>query len=79
MPVYFFDTLIDGGLIVKDDEGIALADLEAVMKEAITSAREQIADAAKQGFDIFDRRFQVRNESGEIVFSVNFGDVLRRR
>jgi hypothetical protein len=79
MPTYFFDTQVEGSECVEDDEGIDLPNLESVKREAITSAREQIADAAKQGFDIFDREFRVRDASGEIVFSLKFSDVLGRR
>jgi hypothetical protein len=79
MPIYFFDTQVEGAGYVEDDEGIELPDLEAVKKEAVTSAREQIADAAKQGLDIFHREFCVRDLSGEIVFTLKFREVLRRR
>jgi hypothetical protein len=79
MPTFFFDLQLERAHLVEDDEGIDLPNLEAVKREATTSAREQIADAAKQGFDIIDRQFRVRDESGETVFKLKFSEVLRRR
>jgi hypothetical protein len=79
VPTHFFDVQLEGADVVKDDEGFDLPDLEAARREAVMSAREQIADAAKQGFDVTDRQFQVRDQSGEVVLILNFREVLRRR
>jgi hypothetical protein len=79
VPRFYFDVQLDDAEIVKDDEGVDLPDLEAVTREAVTSAREQIAAAAQQGFDVTDRQFQVRDQSGKIVLTLNFRDVLRRK
>jgi len=65
MPTYFFDTQVEGSERVEDDEGIDLPNLESVKREAITSAREQIADAAKQGFDILTVNFECATRAGK--------------
>jgi hypothetical protein len=56
MPTYYFDVL-DDGEVVSDDEGIDFTDLEAARGEATKSAREQIANAAKQGLDVTHQSF----------------------
>jgi len=77
MPLFFFDELAEGQRI-EDDEGIDLPNLEAAILEAIEGAREQIAEAARQGIDATDRRFDVRDHHRHIVFSVEFRDTVRR-
>ena len=77
MPIFYFDEWAEGKLI-EDDEGTDLPDLAAAGNEATNAAREQIANAARQGFDVTDRRFDVRDTNGQIVLKVHFSETLRR-
>jgi hypothetical protein len=73
----FFFYLLDGNHVTEDEEGQDLSDVEAAREEATESARELIADAARQGFDISRRRFRVSNSSRKPVFTLLFREALK--
>jgi hypothetical protein len=75
MPLYFFDE-IAGFIVIEDDAGIELPDLNAARLEAVKGAREQIAESAKAGFDALDWQFLVRDER---IFRLLFRETLTRR
>ena len=76
MPTYFFD-LIKGNELVEDDQGQDLADIDAAKREALESARELIADAAKKGILATSPVFRIRNAAGDIVATIPFEDALK--
>jgi hypothetical protein len=76
MSTYFFDLLV-GDRVVEDDEGQELPDVEAAWGEANESAKEMIADAARQGFNICRRRFRVCDSSRTPIFTLLFLEALK--
>ena len=68
MPLYYFDFLDSGGLLV-DDEGRELNDLQAVQTEAARSlidmARDSLLDGAAGWIDRI--AVQVRGEAGPVM------------
>ena len=77
MPTYFFDIFGDRG-DVNDEDGVDLPDVASARVEALLSAREQIADAAKAGRDITHLRFRVRDGSGATLFTLPFCETITR-
>jgi hypothetical protein len=59
MPIYFFD-VSDGDWVIEDRDGQDLPNIEVARGVVISSARDQIALAAKEGRDISHRQFRVR-------------------
>jgi hypothetical protein len=78
MPIFYFD-MLDGDKFIVDEDGQELPDLEAVRLEGIKSARELTAFAAKEGIDVTDRVFRVRNEAGEVVGIMPFREAVQPR
>ena len=64
MPRYFFDVL-DGGLI-RDEEGLELADIETVRMEVLRTLPAMAADIRTQR-QARQLRIDVRDESGNYV------------
>jgi|EndMetStandDraft_7_1072992.scaffolds.fasta_scaffold48424_4 hypothetical protein len=67
MPLYYFDFLDSGGLLV-DDEGRELSDLQAVQTEAARSLIDMARDSLLDGAGLIDRiAVQVRGEAGPVM------------
>lgn len=75
VPRYFFDLRND--LQVDDEEGRDLADLTAVRTVAIAEARELITESVQQGHLNLDHRIEVRDELGEVVLVMRFGEAVQ--
>ena len=75
MPIYYFD-LLKGNETIEDDQGQDLADIEVAKLEALASARELIADAARKGILATSPVFRIRNKSGEVLATIPFKDTL---
>ena len=76
MPTYFFD-LIKGYELVEDDQGDDFADIEAAKLEGLASARELLADAAKNGILATSPVYLIRNAVGDILATIPFKDALK--
>ena len=76
VPIYYFD-LLKGDEIIEDDQGQDLADIEVAKLEGLASARELIADAAKKGILATSPVFRIRNESGDVLATIPFKDILK--
>ena len=76
MPRYFFHIVGDGGL-VEDLEGVELSGEKEARDEAISAAREIIAESVRKGELIDGHRFEVFDENGTKLFSLPFRNVLR--
>jgi hypothetical protein len=77
MPMYFFHHQKAGQLIT-DDEGDDLPNLAAARDEAIQSARELTAHAARDGRDVREDSFVVVDDLGQTVLILKFADALDR-
>ena len=78
MERYFFDMTENDG-IHEDPEGHELADLAAVRRDAVESARELMAADVRRGIPPNGRAFRVRNSRGETVLNLPFRDALSAR
>lgn len=75
MPRYYFD-ILENDIVIRDDDGIELPDLEKVRQEAIKSAREVMADEVRFSGKIENRTMQVRDASGAEVLNLPFGNAI---
>jgi hypothetical protein len=72
---YYFD-IFDPD-VIRDDEGIELADAEAARREALAGARSIMCDQVAQGRLSLHYRIDVRDEAGDEILSLAFGDAVR--
>jgi hypothetical protein len=76
MPRYRFEFREDFAQELLDD--IDLADDEAAIKEAVRTAREIMADGILEGFDRTGWVSRVYDETGQIVTTVKFSDLVAK-
>mgnify|MGYP003292640468 CR=1 FL=1 len=75
MPRYFFDLYND--MVVPDEEGRELRDLEAAIKHALRETRQMIAaSATEQGKLDLRHYIKVRDETGAEVHCIEFEDAV---
>lgn len=74
--LYFFNIRSDKGKEF-DHEGIDLPTLEAATEEAKRAARELVAERVRHDDRIDGMRFEISDESGTVVDTVWFRDVVK--
>lgn len=67
----------EGDLLSKDPEGAEFQDVETALAEAVRSARELLSQRVLNGEEIDGQSFELTDESGSVVDTVKFRDVLR--
>ena len=77
MPRFFFHVYDDS--VVRDEEGLELADGEAARRTAIVGLRAIVADEVKKGALDLSRRIEVEDESGAVVAAMTVADVVQFR
>jgi hypothetical protein len=78
MPRYFFH--LHNDVDAEDPEGIELADLAEARERAIVYARDMASlSIVDHGRLILSHRIDVADQSGEIVHTVHFRDVVEVR
>jgi hypothetical protein len=60
-----------------DDEGIDLPSVEAARSEATKSAREMVAELVLYDQRIDELRFEITDETGNLIMTVPFRDVIK--
>ena len=75
MPRYFFD-ILESDVVIRDEEGMELANVDTVRLEAIEGAREVMADEVRFSGRIENRAMQVRDESGNVVLEMPFSSAI---
>jgi hypothetical protein len=75
VPRYFFNIYDD--IVVRDDEGMELADVDAARREALAGIREMMCDQVRQGRLILHHRIEVLDAAGAAVLNMTFGDAVR--
>jgi hypothetical protein len=76
MARYFFNVRQDHDLVV-DTEGDDFTDLEYARLNAVKAIREMAAAQIKGGEVVADERIEVVDETGAIVVSISFHDVIQ--
>lgn len=76
MPRYYFHLRTAAALHI-DWEGAEFPTTDAAREEAVTSAREIIADKVRKGTSIDAISFEVTDEDGKVTDRVNFNAVVR--
>ena len=76
MPRFFFG-LRHRGTLVPDGDGLVLANLAAVRREALQGARAIMTEAIRTGEPANSRAFEITDEQGEVVRVLAFKDALR--
>jgi hypothetical protein len=66
MPRYFFHLRSPSGRLIRDDEGVELADLDAAAQEAALAAADLGRDCELGGQDYSRWHFEVRSDSGSL-------------
>lgn len=75
MARYFFDLYND--IVVQDDEGVELSDLEAAKHRALKEARQMIAASVTEQGKIDLRHYiKVRDERGGEVHCIDFEEAV---
>lgn len=67
----------DGDRLSRDPEGAEFLDVETARAEAVRSARELLSQRVLNGEEIDGQSFELTDESGAVVDTVKFRDVLR--
>jgi hypothetical protein len=75
VPRFFFHIFDD--VVIRDDEGIELDDAEAARRTALAGARSLMCDQLAQGRLSLHHRIEVRDEMGDEVLNLAFGDAVR--
>lgn len=76
MPRYFFN-IVEGNSSAIDPDGADLPDVAAARREAVLSVRAIVGDDLRSGGSFTaDRRIEVTDESGKVVFSLSFTDAI---
>jgi Domain of unknown function (DUF6894) len=78
VPRFFFDYRGDHGRLERDDEGIEFAGMGAAYKDASHAARDMYADARREGKNLADHSFEIRDEDGRITV-LPFTEALSRK
>jgi len=71
---YYFNLYDDD--VAPDEEGSELPDLAAARARAFAGARDMACAEVLQGHLTLDHRIEVVDESGELVWTVRFSDVV---
>ena len=76
MPRFYFH-IRDGNFREIDPDGVEFASLEHAVLDARKAAREILAEKLIADEPIDGQRFEIADESGEVVETVTFKSVLR--
>lgn len=76
MERYFFN-IRQGDCFERDPEGSEFPSIDAARREAITAAREMVAEAVLHDEVIDGRTFEVAKDCGTVVATVPFRSVIR--
>lgn len=76
MPRYYFH-IRDGEFLEIDPDGLEFTSLEDAVIDARKAAREMLAEKLLANEHIDGQRFEIADESGEVVETVTFKSVLR--
>lgn len=68
-----------GGDLIEDIEGAEFADLDALRREAVLSAREIMSERLLKGEDMNNSAFEIVDEGGNVVLCVSFKEALPHR
>ena len=74
VPRYFFHVYDD--LVLRDDEGIELADTVAARDAALAGAREMMCDQVKKGRLSLHHRIEVEDERGRVILTLPFDEAV---
>ena len=76
MARYFFHVR-DGANFIEDAEGVELPDLGAVREEAMSAAREMLAEKLYRGEVLDGQKFVVMDGAGDVVDEIPFRSAVR--
>jgi hypothetical protein len=66
MPRFFFHLRSPSGALIRDDQGVALRDLDMAARQAVLTAHSFAADAKLGGCDYSGWTFEIRSSSGSL-------------
>lgn len=75
MPRFYFNLYNDMTSI--DEEGAVLPNAAAALQRAARIAREMAAESVREGHLVLEHRLEVIDDTGELVGTVHFRDVVR--
>ena len=77
MPIYYFHVR-DGALLLDDNVGTDLPNLDAAIAEARASAREIAADSLKANEAIDGRKIEIADGEGKVLGAIPIREVVDR-
>jgi len=75
MPLFYFH-ICDANGFVEDEEGRELADAETARTEAVTAAREVMADDLRAGLVVLSSFIEVEDASRKLLFTISFKELV---
>ncbi|GGG05945.1 MULTISPECIES: DUF6894 family protein [Rhizobium] len=75
--IRFYFHIREGDRLFKDPEGAEFQNVETARAEAVRSARELLSQRVLNGEEIDGQSFELTDDSGAVVDTVKFRDVLR--
>jgi hypothetical protein len=73
--LYYFNLRTESSLI-EDPEGDTYSNLQAAREDALTKARDMIAQGNREGDDWRDWRFEIMDRANQPVLTVAFAEIL---
>jgi len=78
MTTYYFNFRDTDGTLVADIEGVELQTEDDVREEAVTAARQMMAERLRSSGGVDrSRAFEIADGDGNLVLTLVFGDALR--
>ena len=74
MPRFFFNVYDD--LIVNDEEGAVLPNLEAARLQALIGARDLMCEQVRHGYIVLSHWIDVIDDEGTLVLHLPFRDAI---
>ena len=78
MARYHFHIHNEGGFI-EDEEGLELADLQAVRREALKGIRSMLGEQRSNGHLDLRGRLEMADAAGDAVMTIRFADAVELR
>jgi len=75
VPRYFFD--LHNDIEALDPEGREFPDAESACANAVVEAREMMVESLRMGHINLNHRIEVRDEAGEVIYNLHFGEVVQ--
>jgi hypothetical protein len=78
MPRFFFDYRDEQGRLERDEDGLAFPSWDVAYQDALRAVAEMREDACCEGENIGGHRFEIRDESGQLLMVLPFTELQKQ-